>query len=641
MPHERDENQVFKPNDLVFILAIAGRIDAQSRILAQNLDKSRHVYYAYSILDSLSSSYTMFKYFFDVFGSSNDSDAMHEFLNSPAGIITMTVESVFLVTFSFLACRYDNEKEDSYKKFIATAWPYFRDVMKGLKNAYKGWRSAVVAFNLISGVDAKFLIAPVGLILGVFAAANRFWIRSMLEDRKQMMSANAELLIEIKKLMSLSHEESISYLKRIQFQTRQTRNAALWSVAAGGFLDGLYLYVGVLSLATLSPPLLTAMAIICVFYTIACVVTRLYEEKDFQLRLLVTQTKCRLALINKELETSYAKLLLLNEKQHLNKTDQEEIKRLKKLIHNLIKQFDDQRKELSKRSNRTYLSSALLGLKNGLYAYGALASVLFLIGSILVLTGVSFPPALLATCITLGLVLVIGFTIHSLVANYWHLKKQETQKERPYDQLLEWGDNIDNSELLDSKVFYDSLKDGLSLDPSPQFFFQEWFEVFRSLFSGVGKGQKFVDFAGNSLQERGEDGHYHDTPVMYVLSAFSALLFGVTLALRALARGLGRTPLGQVNLNEDSEDQPVKSETTEATIQKTEESRESIQSENKWTDSQRVDSRRHSNSLSHFGIFETKTKKNQAPSSSIHHSNSEPALNQFTPNQNNTILGLA
>lgn len=63
MPHASDENQASKPTDLVFILAIAGRIDAQSRILAQKLDKSRSIYYAYAVMDSLSSSYSMFKYF--------------------------------------------------------------------------------------------------------------------------------------------------------------------------------------------------------------------------------------------------------------------------------------------------------------------------------------------------------------------------------------------------------------------------------------------------------------------------------------------------------------------------------------------------------------------------------------------------
>ncbi|MDW8941647.1 hypothetical protein SFB04_14550 [Legionella pneumophila] len=193
------------------------------------------------------------------------------------------------------------------------------------------------------------------------------------------------------------------------------------------------------------------------------------------------------------------------------------------------------------------------------------------------------------------------------------------------------------TELLAPEEFHKLLNDGLSLDPSPQFFFQEWFEVLRSLFSGFGKGQKFIDFAGNSLQELGEDGHYRDTPVMYVLSVFSALLFGVTLALRALAKGLGRTPLAQqAKLTEDSKEASVSPEITKEVMQKTEEQRESIQSEKT-----RTDSPGHTDSLSLFGIFETKTKRNQPDSPSIPHSKSESALNQLIPSQNSTILGLA
>ena len=60
------------------------------------------------------------------------------------------------------------KKKTSYKKFIATAWPYFRDVMKGLKNAYKGWRSTVIAINVIGNVDIKNLIISYWIGLGYF-----------------------------------------------------------------------------------------------------------------------------------------------------------------------------------------------------------------------------------------------------------------------------------------------------------------------------------------------------------------------------------------------------------------------------------------------------------------------------------------
>lgn len=638
MSLKSDENQDIQYVDLVFTLAIAGRIDAQSRILAEKLDKDRSIYYAYAVLDSLSSSYSMFKYFFDMFLANKDVNFMHDVMMTPAGIVAISIESIFLVSFSLLATQFEKEKDDSVKQFIATAWPYFRDVMKGLKNAYKGWRSAIVAVSLIGGLDLKYLIAPVGLILGIFAAANRFWLRKMVEDRKLMMTNNAELLLEIKKLRTLTQAESELYLSQLRYQSLATRSLAYAAVAAGGLIDGLYLYVGVLGLALLSSPWLTAMAVICTIYTVACIVTRLYEEFDFQLRLFVTQTKCELALITKQVETSYAQLLLLRSKTDKTLEDTIAIHCLELEVCKLINKFEEKRNVLKEQTTRTYLSAALLGIKNGLYAYSALASILFLVGSILVLTGTAFPPAMLIGCVVLGLVFMITFSIYSLVSTYNHLNKKGNDDVRPYHELIDMKNDLlkGQSHYLEADTFQQSIKDGLSFEGSPQFFFQEWFEVLRSLFSGFGKGQKFVEFAGNPLQELDDQGHYQDSPIMYVLSGFSALFFGSVLAFRALARGLGRAPLGQVDLAESVNVQPVAEEVTAKVVLKTEVAGESIPVKKSRTDSQK----RASSPLSNFGIFETKSRKTEPSSGSVRHAVSELDLTTYTTIRHNTILGL-
>ena len=552
MPAETDTNQVLKPKDLLFTLAIAGSIDAQSRALAKELDADRGVYYAYATLDSLSSSYSMFKYYFDVFVSYNDPDAMHELMMTPSGMMAIATESIFLVAFSLLACKYDEEKENALKRFIAASWPYFRDMIKGLKNAYKGWRSAVLAVSLIGGIELQYMIVPIGLILGVFAAANRIWLRNMVENRKLMMSENDALLLEIKNQFLLSKGDLDSYLNRIKYQSSKSRTFAFLAVSLGGFIDGLYLYAGVLSLAVLSPSTFIVMAVMCAIYTVACMISRIYEEYDFQLKLIITQSKCKLSLISKEVEISYNHLAL-----QTMSSDSEQLKQLKSDFCILIDKFEEARAVLQQQITRTYLTAGLLGLKNGLYAYSALTSMLFLIAVIFVLAATPLPAILLIANVSLGMVGMIGFFFHSLRMNYLHLNQQKALNERLYYRLIEMKNKLENNydtdNNLDSNCFRESLKDGLVLDPAPQFFYQEWFEVIRSLFSGLGKGQKFVDFAGNPLQEVDEQGHCHDTPVMFVLASISAIFFGVILGLRAFARGLGRTPLGEVDLNADIE----------------------------------------------------------------------------------------
>ena len=675
MSLKSDDSQALTPADLVFILAIAGRIDAQSRIFAKQLDNDRSIYYAYAVCDSLSSSYSMFKYFFDVFLPNSSNDAMHDLMMTPGGIVAMALESLFLVSFSVLATKFDGETGDNYKKMIATAWPYFRDIMKGLKNAYKGWRSAIVAFGLLGAVDVNCLIIPVGVILGIFAAANRFLVRYMVtEPRKLMMGANTRLRDEIKQLLSLTYEESKLYLQEIQEQDVDTRMFAFLAVGLGGAIDGLYLYVGVLSLAILSSPLLFYMVAMCVFYNVACITTRIYEEYDFQLRLLITQTKCKLELSAKQAETVYAKILALQGKTDKSIEDTLELELLKSDLNYLLTQFDEQRRILRERSTRTYLSATLLGLKNGLYAYGALASILFLAGSILTLSGVVFPPALLVICVSLGLVFITTCIIHSLITNYQHLRKEEAQAELP-EQLVVLRNKIKLNQELDDLaergVFRQALDEGIAVKASPQSCIQDGSEVGRSIFSGFGKGQKIIGFFGFFLQTQDEQGHYHDTKAMQIFSVFSALLFGIILGLRALARGFGRTPLGQeapvisgaaaervipTGLPEDDPDDvelspleekattpdkpdilttdmkpaPIKIKNTKG-ISKTKVPGESIQPFKSRTDS------RFDSSRSIFGFFETKAQKEKP---SLHRSESDTSLVSRDFTSGDTILGL-
>ena len=587
----------------------------------------------------------MFKYFFDVCigGSADD---MHDAMMSPAGIVGITLESLFLVGFSFLACHFDGEKKESYKKKIAAAWPYFRDVMKGVKNAYKGWRSVVVALSLMGVAGMSVLTIPVGVALGVLAALNRYFMRSITEARKSMMVNNTELLINLKKFTSLTAEEAAVYLKNnpIQAQTNKDRYLGFASSAVGGFVDGLYLYVGVLSLSALAPPLMFAMVSLCAFYTLACIITRLYEEYDFQLRLQITQTKCHLVIYTKQLQTTYAQLKLLEKKEHKSSEDLLEIKSLKTELCSLIGQFDEKRRLLAHQTSRTYFSACLLGLKNGLYAYGALSSVLFLISAFLVMGGVSFPPLAIAIIVSLGLVFIASFVIHSVVANYKHNKeKEKAECEEHYPELLEMKQHLEQHPEETPSLTTDELnqlfKEGLSVKPAPQYFFQEWFEVFRSFFSGLGKGQKFVDFAGNPLQEAGADGHYQDSPVMYVLGALSALLFGAILALRALARGLGRPFLGQANdLPSAVIEHPVKNETaidqkTDPLTKNHEPIKTKVQGESIQGD-KRTDSLKSSSShASLHGFFKEKP-------TSLRRSKSENALSSLDTQHRNTIVGL-
>ncbi|WP_058476368.1 hypothetical protein [Legionella steigerwaltii] len=640
MSNKGEEGSSLNSKDLIFLLAIAGRIDAQSRLLAQKLDKDRYIYHAYAVLDSLSSSYSMFKYFLEVFLAKTDADSIRKILTSPEGIAAVSAEAIFLVSFSFLASVFDGEENNSVKKFIAAAWPYFRDVMKGLKNAYKGWRSTVQVLGILSGMDLKYMVVPVGLVLGIFAAANRFWVRSMLERRKTQMNENKQLLMEIQLLTSLTATEREIYLSRIEYQSTDDRVYAYLAVGAGGLLDGLYLYIGVVSLSVLSPPLFLAMSVLSAFYALACVVSRIYEEYDFQLRLEVTQTRCKLALTTKELELTYAKLLELQGEGNKKPGASLEIHQLKQRVCELIKEFEEERQLLQDQTTHSYFTAGLLGMKYGLYAYGVLTSILFTVASVCLVTSSAFPPVLLAAFIVSGLMLMIGMTAYMLSAHYQHMQQQkaENEKEHSYDQIKEMKKNIEaqnNAEILGAESFKTSLKDGLNLNSSPQYFFQEWFEVFRSLASGVSKGNNFSNFAMTSCQEEDPDGHYHDTPVMGVLAIANAVLFSLVLGLRALARGLGRPPQGQVRPSKESE---AGQDDVSMDKLKTQSQRESSEPAKKRAPDS-LPKANSSFSLWNFFFHKAAPPRNSPPT--MNHSKSDTDLTHHaTTNAGSTVLGL-
>jgi hypothetical protein len=102
--------------------------------------------------------------------------------------------------------------------------------------------------------------------------------------------------------------------------------------------------------------------------------------------------------------------------------------------------------------------------------------------------------------------------------------------------------NLDSLNELPVHSVKGIIEEGLEVDRAPQFFFQEWFEVVRSLFSGLGKGPKLVEYTLPSLQEMdAKTGHYHETGSLEILALITALVTGLAMSLRAYARGFGRS----------------------------------------------------------------------------------------------------
>ncbi|MFJ1268531.1 hypothetical protein ACD661_08195 [Legionella lytica] len=548
MSLKNEEDSSKKHKEFVFLLAIAGLIDSQCVHLAQQLEKDRTIHHVYNVFDSLSSSYSMFKFFFEVcISSSNDPDLMRRVLCSPQGMALFISEALFLVGFAFFASYFEKEKNkdpdkrDEMKYFIAASWPYFRDMMKGMKNAYKGWKSVVQIMAILGLADLKSFIIPVGLALGLLATLNRFLQRSTEEQRKKKMNANKDLLKRLnnKNMPFLTKEEHEAYLNdpsKIQYQTLIERGLDLLARALGGLIDSLYLYAGVIGLAALTPEVFTVMAVFTIIFSVACVASRIYEGYEAQRELLATQTRCKLALVAKELETTYGKLGCAE-----NADSQD----MKNDLSRLIAQFCLLQQELKEQTTASYGTVFFLGVKNGLFAYGVLTSFLFMATSVFSVGTALFPPALLIAIISSGIASIVSVTAFLLYAHQHYLQEQ-TQKHTVADVALQQLEQLQNNISADNCTVpsAETLKQWLFEARKPadvqKSLIQEWLEVFRSFFSGISKGNNFATLIALAFLQTDPQDHEHGPSPMLMLTVASAAVFSAVLSLRALARGLGK-----------------------------------------------------------------------------------------------------
>ncbi len=538
----------------------AGESDA-SQFLAQRLHELGYIYALYGALDGMSLSYSMLKYLFDLrYTTSNvfSSDMMHEWMLTPAGIAAITAESITIIGFSILASVYDEkDATNAFKQQISIIWPYCRETMKGLKNAYKGVRSTVQVAGLFTDLDLRNMIVPAGLLLGVFASANRIWYRSMRNERKEMMKVNEAFLKNVFSSACLDDEIKTfcaAKVKQDKFLT-DTQYMGLATQVYSGFIDGLYLYMGVMSLATLAPAVSAAMSISCVLFVSMCIVTRVYEEYEYQRMLKISQGKVELAILGKELEATF-ETFWATLRSPIILTDHQQ-RDAYALFMAKLGEFEVRREQQRELLRRSYTSAAISGLKNGMAAYGVIASFLFALATIAAILVVPLPPMFLIMSTIAGIACLISFMAHALYENHLYLtsqqeasassKKSETEM-TPHEKFTLFLENMKRTPNdINASLKPDTVKkdifNGLLLDPSPQFFVQEWCEVARSFFSGVAKGQKWVDYALNPLQEADERGHYHDTPTLNYLTILCSTTFTLGLALRAHVKAFGRPAL--------------------------------------------------------------------------------------------------
>lgn len=620
----------------------------------------------FGALDGLIISYSTFKYIFDFVAprDASSSDVMHDWMVTGPGALGACVTSLAIITLSLVGNLFDDGDKNPLKRSMAMIWPYVRDGFKGLKFAYKGIRSTVQTAQLM-GFDLRAMMFPVGLVLGLAAAANRIWYRiQVTEKRKEYQKHNNQLLERAQNLgmntvydlrdgggiddndlvqqtiyfclppkdgfleyrvknpagnvvkgkLSIEHDLkdlagnralSLEIIKQHQSNILKTtgnnghtatantsenreairklikddtkkddttlpdRHVVIASALLGGFVDGLYTYMGAMGLAALSPPLFGAMLVCCMIFTVICVLNRYYEEDQYQNEYLRSAKNVEWVLAAKTVNESFLELQAISEKIASNalqyKKDKDALLTEQNsdaisltqayelqttlLFEGRIPKEREALGVIEQEYHDLYHVSTgravLMGLRNGIYFYSAVSGIVFAYAAFCTV----FPPALLITAVAIGLVSLFAFVVHSVLVNDAHneaLKGKNAHKARDekylnlqafigaMKQIFMAGQKIEPQPEREREV----LMDGLLVDPIPDVDGQKITEVLRAACSGLNqKGNKSFDFVGEYWLEKDSQGHYQEASWMTPLGAVLSIFYSVVYALRAFGKG--------------------------------------------------------------------------------------------------------
>jgi len=330
-----------------------------------------------------------------------------------------------------------------------------------------------------------------------------------------------------------------------------------------GLIDGVYLYMGVLNIISLSPPALILGVILSTLYCLLCIASRLYEEYQTQQNLTISAYKVQLALSGKELE------LLLT---HLNEiaiklaseTDATQVtilkneqKKIDMQLEEQIKLFEKIRIDLKSKYKFSNLDIFLLGIKHALPFYGSLISAIFAVAFICFLFGLSLTPPVVLIGIALGIPIIIVGVIHAAFTQKSSLHIEHDEQKQTINLAKKIANvkacfKLTQAECEKTDVFtrrayaknaiISAIAQCLQADPLADTFYADGAEVLRSFWAGMLKGKKEIELLLNPFQQVDEQGHYQDAYFMYFFIIPAAILYAIVFSLKAFAKGFSRAP---------------------------------------------------------------------------------------------------
>ena len=513
--------------------AVSSTLDYIYGPLATKLNEERYIYGAYGAVDGLNLALTIPKLGFELcyfYSNVNYVTAFHSALGTPEGVVAMVCGGTLLIGASILGGFFSEKDDNWFQRNLAIIWPYIRDMLKALKWAFKGVRNTFAAIEKCT-YGVHFLLLPIGVTLAALSIFNRMWYRAMKNERKVMQDTNDLLTKQVqeKSIETITdwqtYKQDTEEKLATNIQTTNLKTRSFMSAAFAGAVEGLYFYFATATLAVFIPPIFISMLVLSTFLTLSYICSRMFEEYDFQRKLLSTALKTKVELCKKEIM-----VLLAQMEEKLEQTT--EYQRLEDQLQREYQRHTQILKELEDTVRFSYGMAILDGVKHGLTTQGVISSLMICVVTLMLLLGIPCPPIFIIVCVLAGVSCILYCIISALKRHHDHLQMNPlTNGVNPELEKLIKTISTENfaeqKNLITTEIQNDLIKPSDGGAP-----YYGVCEILRQVFSGGIKGPK----AGDEIMHA--DNHYVGV-ILWLSIGCSYLIAAASCAGRALAKEFG------------------------------------------------------------------------------------------------------
>jgi len=335
------------------------------------------------------------------------------------------------------------------------------------------------------------------------------------------------------------------YENQIKPESLALRRIAIAGALYGGVIDGLYLFMGAMTLAVLAWPAFIFIFTLSAIYSSLNIVFRVSTELEAQRKLDKSEADLRYALSGKALELGFMCLHRLSDPQAatVEERDTEALQQeIKDDLGRKMQVCEDSRNIRDSKMVLSNPNAFFAGVRQGLVVYNTVMSVLFAVASVNTMIAAVFPPALLIAAVSSGLIIIIAFAARAMrIQKQKQLqRKNEASLAPPTEKLSQFLEklktNIADAKQLTPLQIKTDLHGVMQATQEPSLVIEKWSEIFRLFFSGISKGIRLNPFLFVALQKADAKGHFRDTPIMFGISVIVSALYAVVFFLREFAR---------------------------------------------------------------------------------------------------------